>query len=157
MKTFRNNLFMISGTLALAAVLAGLAAKPALSQSQTKPREGLSPFTAVKPETNSAIVRFEDNEYELVSINEQSVAELFGFCLRTYKDQWEKRFTEDLVEVLADMGHPMTPDKTVKLVLRDVGSDRLVTVARAPMTHANRQAAREFRQKWLQGRPHLPR
>ncbi len=90
MKTFRNNLFMASGALALAAVLAGVTTKPALSQPQTKPGEPLSPFTAVKLETNSAMVRFDNHEYELVSINDQSAAEIFGCGRNDLPKTWCK-------------------------------------------------------------------
>jgi hypothetical protein len=118
-----------------------------VSQSQTKPREWakLSPFTAVKPGSNSLIVRFNKGEYELVSINNQSVPDIFDFCRRTYGDWWEKRFAVDRVEVLAGMDYPMTPYKTVKLILKDVESGRRKTVYNAPMTRANRQAACLFR------------
>ena len=116
----------------------------------------LSPFTAVKPQPDSAIVRFENRDYGLVSINDQSAGQLLSFCRRKYRDWWEKRFTEDLVEVLADMGHPMTSDKTVKLVLKDSAS-RGVTIERAPMTAENRRAAYLFRQQSLKDHPDWPK
>jgi hypothetical protein len=67
------------------------------------------------------------HDYQLISINGQSVAEVLEFCPRTYRSWWEKRFTEDLVEVLAAIGHPMTPGKTVTLLLKDPASGRLTT------------------------------
>jgi hypothetical protein len=103
------------------------------------------------------IVRFDNHEYALVSINDQSVSQLLSFCRRRYRDWWEKRFTEDLVEVLADMGHPMASDKTVKLVLKDSTGGRQVTIERAPMTAENRRAAYLFRQQSLRDRPDWPK
>ncbi len=88
---------------------------------------------------DSAIVRFENCDYELVSINDQSAGQLLSFCRRKYGDWWEKRFTEDVVEVLDEMGHPTTSDKTVRLVLKDSAS-RGVTIERAPMPAENRRA-----------------
>jgi len=62
-----------------------------------------------------------------------------------------------LVEVLAGVGHPMAPDKTVKLVVREIPGGRSVTMARAPMTTKNRVAAYLFRQKLVDAHPEMPR
>jgi hypothetical protein len=100
----------------------------------------LSPFTSVKTATNSARVRFEGHEYDLVSINGLTAEQILDFCRKEYGDKWEKRFAEDLVEVLAAAGHPMTKDKTVKLVLKSVEDGKETTIERAAMTEENRRA-----------------
>jgi hypothetical protein len=139
-------------------LILALAIEPCAAQSP-KPGEWamLSPFTAVKPQLGSAIVRFDNRDYELVSINDQSAGQLLSFCRSKYRDWWEKRFTEDLVEVLADMGHPMALDKTVKLLLKDSAGGHGVTIERAPMTAENRRAAYLFRQQSLKDHPDWPK
>jgi hypothetical protein len=131
---------------------------PVAAQSP-KPGEWamLSPFTAVKPQPDSAIVRFDNHEFVLISVNDQTTGELLSFCRSKYQDWWEKRFTEDLVEVLAEIGHPMRQDKTVKLVLEDPADGRRVTIERAPMTARNRRAAYLFRQESLKDHPDWPK
>ena len=143
-----------------ATLLTGLALTTAISaQSTNHPQEWarLSPFTAVKPAANSAIVRYEGRDYELISINGQRIAEILSFCQRTYRNWWEKRFTEDLVEVLAAIGHPMTPQKTVTLLLKDPVNGRVTTIDHAPMTAQNRDAAFLFRQQNRKDHPDWPR
>jgi Peptidase family S41 len=100
----------------------------------------LSPFTSVKTSTNSARVRYEDHDYELVSINGLTTGQILDVCRQEYGDLWEKRFAEDLVEVLVAAGRPMAKDNTVKLVLRSVGDGKETTVERAAMTEENRRA-----------------
>jgi len=73
-----------------------------------------SPFTAVRVSENRAIVVVQRDEVELVSIDELAAESILSFCCKTYGDQSEKRFAEDLVEVLTRMGSE--PGETVKLV-----------------------------------------
>jgi hypothetical protein len=107
----------------------------------------LSPFTEVVCHGADVKVRFEGQEYELVSVNDLTSKQILDYCRREYADRWEMRFADDLVEVLAGMGNPMTADQTVKLVLKSSDSDRLVTVERAPMTHKNREAVKSERER----------
>jgi hypothetical protein len=100
----------------------------------------LSPFTSVKASTNSARVRFEGQDYDLVSINGLTTRQILNVCRKEYGDNWQKRFAEDLVEVLAAAGQPMAKDNTVKLVLKSVNDGKEVTVERAAMTEENRRA-----------------
>jgi predicted Ser/Thr protein kinase len=100
----------------------------------------LSPFTEVKCETNSAIVRFNDKDYRLVSVNDLDTARILEHCRAAYGDWWDKRFSEDLVEVLAEMGRPMARNRTVKLMLEDTATGELTNIERAQMTAANRAA-----------------
>lgn len=60
-------------------------------------------------------------------------------------ERWEKRFAEDLVEVLSLMGHP--PGPTVSLALTDPATGTATTVPRAPMTTENRRAIWQARRQ----------
>jgi tRNA A-37 threonylcarbamoyl transferase component Bud32 len=104
----------------------------------------LSPFTEVVCHGDNVKVRFEGQEYELVSISDLTSKQILDYCRREFADRWEKRFAEDLVEVLAGMGRPMASDQTVKLELRAAGDGRALTVERALMTHENRDAVRQL-------------
>jgi hypothetical protein len=100
----------------------------------------LSPFTDVICQSDqSVLVRIDDENrmLQLVSIDGISTQEILATAHSTYGDQWEKRFVEDIVEVLASMGHQT--GETVKLVLRDPESGETRTIEEAPMTHENRQ------------------
>ena len=103
------------------------------------------------------VIRVNERDYDLISINDVSTADLLTYCRKAYKTWWEKRFTEDLVEVLAGAGRPVAPDKTVKLGLREIPAGRSVTMAHAPMTERNRLAAYLFRQKLVDANPEMPR
>ena len=97
----------------------------------------LSPFTEVQVRGDAAAeVEFEGKQYELVSIDGLSMEETAGGARKQYGWLWEKRFVEDLVEVMDGMGHK--PAATVKLLLRDPASGAIKTVDRAPMTAENR-------------------
>ena len=74
---------------------------------------------------------------ELVSIDEIPAGEIVAACRNNYAELWEKRFVEDIVKVLVDMGHP--PGATVKLVLRDSETGATRTIDEAPMTQENRR------------------
>lgn len=103
-----------------------------------------SPFGAVRwrqfqPEVNAG------NEwYKLVSLDNVPAADIVAFSRRTYGNKWQKRFEEDLVELLSRMGHP--PQGTVKLVVQSLTSLQMQTLEQVPMTRANRQAIREAAQ-----------
>jgi hypothetical protein len=73
-----------------------------------------------------------------VSLDELPISEIVAFSQRTYGDKWQKRFEEDLVELLSRMGHP--PQDTVKLVVQSLTSSKTWALEDAPMTEANRRA-----------------
>lgn len=75
--------------------------------------------------------------FELLSINGTSVADVIAASRAAFGDLWQKRFDEDLSEVLTAMGSP--PGPTVTLGLRDPETGRISTLD-APMTSANRAA-----------------
>jgi RNA polymerase sigma factor (sigma-70 family) len=96
----------------------------------------LSPFSAIRwlPQ-----VRVNGTWYELVAIDDQPIQEIMDFVQKTYgSDELAKRIDEDLVEVLTRKGYP--PEATVKLQLRTLDTNKLVTIENVPMTQANRWA-----------------
>ena len=100
----------------------------------------LSPFTSVHCEGDTATVEFEGGRWQLVSINGASTKQILDFCKNRYGALWEKRFAEDLVEVLQGMKRPVRTDDTVALVLREPKTGKLTTVDRAKMTAEKRQS-----------------
>lgn len=130
-----NSRVFTSTWLLLAALVLGWL-PPALAADWAR----LSPFTAVRCDAQSAIVRFQDREWDLVSINDLTVSALLDVCRREFGNSWQRRFIEDLVEVLHRAGRPMAGDQTVKLVLKERPAGQLATIERAPMTRENRTA-----------------
>lgn len=100
----------------------------------------LSPFTEVvcQPD-DSVLVRIADEErmLQLVSIDDIPAGEVIATSRSTYRDSWERRFVEDLVEVLAGMGHQT--GETVALLLRDPDSGETRLIDDAAMTRENRR------------------
>ncbi len=99
-----------------------------------------SPFAAVRWQQSQPQVKVGDEWYKLVSLDDLPAAEIVAFSRRTYGNKWQKRFEEDLVELLSRMGHP--PRETVKLVVQSLTSGQTRTLERVPMTRENRQAIR---------------
>jgi hypothetical protein len=97
-----------------------------------------SPFAAVRWQVTEPEVQVDDEWFKLVSLNDLPASKIVAFSQRTYGDKWQKRFEEDLVELLTRMGHP--PQNTVKLVLQRLTSSETRTLEKVPMTRANRQA-----------------
>jgi hypothetical protein len=94
-----------------------------------------SPFTDVLVQGDDVVVEFRGARYELVSINGASTEAILESAWRRYGFLGEKRFIEDLPEVLAGMGFPRK--RAVSLVLRDAGGNK-IEAAEAPMTAQNR-------------------
>ena len=103
----------------------------------------ISPFTRVRFQGYKVFVKYDGAEYELAAVDGLSTPTLLNFCRRQYKDKWQKRFTEDLVVVLIQMGHPLKADHTVSLALIAPKSGENKTVERAEMNEKNRRAVRE--------------
>ena len=88
--------------------------------------EKASPFTAVKWEEDQPIVQFDNAWYALIKLDGYTSGQLLDFCKKEFGDKWQKRFSEDLVEVLKSMG--AEPEEKVKLVLSD-GNQRKNVIA----------------------------
>ena len=104
----------------------------------------LSPFTEVACDEDKALVTFSGKRYELVSIDGLATKQILDFCRKTYSVRWEKRFAEDLVEVMSGMGEKV--GSSVNLVLKELDTNKAITIPDAPMTADNRRAVRESRQ-----------
>ncbi len=97
-----------------------------------------SPFAAVRWQESQPEVKVGDKWFTLVSLDDLPASEIVAFSQRTFGDLWQKRFEEDLVEVLTRMGHE--PEDTVQLVVMPLESQATRTLGDVPMTRANRQA-----------------
>ncbi len=98
-----------------------------------------SPFTAVKWENNQPIVQFETKWYVLEKLDIYTTQEILDFCKLTYGKKWQKRFSEDLVEVLNKMDS--SPNLTVNLILSN--NDKKQSVI-GTYTFNNRQKVLDF-------------
>ncbi len=123
----------------LAVVACCATAIPSSAQSYSK----LSPFTRVECRGLRARVEYDGRAYELRSIDGLSTRKILEFCRKTYADNWEKRFAEDLVEVMSEIGKP--PGTTVRLELVDRKTRDASVVERAEMTNDNRERVRRAR------------
>jgi len=101
----------------------------------------LSPFAAVRWQESQPEVMVDDEWYKLVSLNGIPAADIVAFSQETFGDKWQKRFEEDLVELLTLMEHP--PDDTVTLVVETLDTSETRTLEDVPMTRANRKAVRD--------------
>jgi CubicO group peptidase (beta-lactamase class C family) len=97
-----------------------------------------SPFAAVRWQEAHPEVKVGDEWFRLGSLDGLPASKIIAFSQRTYGDKWQKRFEEDLVELLTRMGHP--PKDTVELVVQSLTSNQTRTLEDVPMTRANRQA-----------------
>jgi len=96
-----------------------------LAVSQQLTLAKASPFTAVRWEKEQPIVQFEDEWYQFEKIDGLGKEVIFDFCKKQYGSKWQKRFAEDLVEVLTALGHQ--PDVKVALKLSKNGVSNTYT------------------------------
>ncbi|HEY4311771.1 MAG TPA: serine hydrolase domain-containing protein [Pirellulales bacterium] len=97
-----------------------------------------SPFAAVRWQESRPEVKIDDQWYQLLSLDGLTTDDILAFSRQKYGNRWQKRFEEDLVELLSRMGHP--PQETVKLEVRAVTSQQTQVLQDVSMTAANRQA-----------------
>lgn len=100
----------------------------------------LAPYAAIRWEQDQPIVQLNDEWLKLLSIDDLPVADIIAHSRRAYGNLWQKRFEEDLVELLAGMGHE--PGSTVRLVVQppEPADAPQQTLENVPMTEANRAA-----------------
>lgn len=96
----------------------------------------LSPFTAVEWNGETPRVQIDAAWYELLELDGITAERIVTHCKSRHGSRWQKRFSEDLVQVLWELGHE--PGDTVALVLRDANGVRSTRDA-APMSEANRR------------------
>jgi hypothetical protein len=98
----------------------------------------LAPYSGVRWSGEVPQVKVGDTWYGLVAIDGQPAGAIVTFCQSHFADQWQKRFEEDLVAVMAQMG--TRPGAKVKLSLKALDTGAMLERAGVPMTHENRQA-----------------
>ena len=76
--------------------------------------------------------------FQLESLDGIAAGDIVTFCQSAYEDKWQKRFEEDLVEVLFRMGYE--PKDAVPLIVRPLGSSDTQTLENVALTEANRRA-----------------
>jgi RNA polymerase sigma factor (sigma-70 family) len=118
---------------------AGVAAAPAPATApvDNPPYPRLAPYSGIRWRGDIPEVQIDGTWYELVALDDQSAATMVQFAQKFYRDRWQKRFSEDLVELLTLMGHP--PGETVTLQLRTLDKSDPLTMKNVPMTEKNRQ------------------
>ena len=103
----------------------------------------LAPYSKISWEKEQPTVEIEGKAFRLIAINDTPVADIVIYCKRRYREQWQRRFNEDLVEVLSRIGK--APGDTVNLTLETVEHGQKVTLKDVAMTAANRRAIRQAR------------
>jgi RNA polymerase sigma factor (sigma-70 family) len=99
----------------------------------------LAPFTGVRWRGDVPEVEVNGVWADLVSVDGIATDKIVAFCQRRYagpEGLWQKRFAEDLVEVLTAMNHP--PGERVTLVLATL-SDGARSEVEAPLTAESRR------------------
>lgn len=115
--------------------------KQANAIAEVLPRETFpkrSPFAAVRWEDSQPEVKVNDQWYRLIALDGIPAEEMITFSKETFGDKWQKRFEEDLVELMTRMGHP--PGSTVTLEVQSLTSTEKKTLKEVRMTYANRVA-----------------
>jgi hypothetical protein len=97
-----------------------------------------SPFAAVRWQVSQPEVKIGDEWFKLVSLDDVPATEILAFSKQEHGEKWQKRFEEDLVELLSRMGYP--PGDTVKLTVETLTSAETQTLNDVRMTEANRRA-----------------
>lgn len=98
----------------------------------------LAPFTGVRWVEQQPEIEHDGRWYRLLSIDGLTTPEILAHCTQAFPGKERKRFSEDLVEVLAGMGHQ--PGEAVDLVVRDAADGREIRFADVPMSKQNRTA-----------------
>jgi hypothetical protein len=91
-------------------------------------------------------VRIDGQWHALRSIDGLPVERIVASAKDKHADDgWQRRFEEDIVQVLGEMGHQA--GETVQLVLGDPATGKETTRPKVPMTAENREAIRTFREQ----------
>jgi hypothetical protein len=108
------------------------------AQEKAKDHPKLSPFSAVRWKDSTPEVKVKDTWYELLAIDDTEAKDIVKFCKDKDDKHWQKRFEEDLVEMMAGMGHE--PGERVTLKVRELEGGKTTVLKEVPNTHENRQA-----------------
>jgi hypothetical protein len=100
----------------------------------------LSPFEAVKWKGQTPHIQIGGRWYELLSIDGLSADHVVALCQVMDPRDWQKRFEEDLVQVLTQSGHAIGVRATLEV--KDLETGHVQVLKDVPMTEENRQALR---------------
>lgn len=100
----------------------------------------LSPFTEVRFIDQQIIVTYKKQTYQWLELDGIKVEAITAAAKKRFWGSWQKRISEDLVDVLWGMGHQ--PIETVQLRLRNLETGEEIQLDNAPMTEENREAVR---------------
>ena len=98
----------------------------------------LSPFTDVQFEGEKVFVTYEGQTFQWLELEGLKVEDIVTSAKKQFRERWQKRISEDLVDVLWGMNHK--PGNTVKLRLLDLPTEHVSVVENVPMTETNRSA-----------------
>ena len=93
-----------------------------------------SPFTAVKWEGDQPLVQFHHEWYHLEKLDNFLKDVILDFAKKRYGSKWKKRFSEDLVEILHELGYQ--PSGNVRLQL---SKNKMMKTYTGTFTVENRQ------------------
>jgi hypothetical protein len=110
----------------------------AAAQGKAKRYPKRAPFSAVRWKEATPEVKVKGVWYELLAIDDTEAKDVVKFCKDKEEKRWQKRFEEDLVEMMARMGHE--PGEKVTLKVRDLSTGKTEVLKDVPNTHENRQA-----------------
>ena len=99
--------------------------------------EMVSPFDGVRWDEKYPEVKVGETWYELSAINDLPAKEIVDFCIVRYEDKWQKRFEEDLVRVMREMGK--VPGESVDLTVTAIGGGDEKVLRDVAMTREKRQ------------------
>jgi C-terminal processing protease CtpA/Prc len=142
-------------TLALVMFAAGCGNKPGATSTPTQQAKEVqplsapqkkawhdypkvSPFEAVRWRDAVPEVRVKGVWYELRALDVLTAGRIVEACKTADKKNWQKRFEEDLVEILVRMGHE--PGKTATLEVRRLDSQKSEILKDVPLTEENRKS-----------------
>jgi len=104
-----------------------------------------SPYAAIRWNDSQPEVQINGEWLKLISLDGLPVADIVAFSQQNYDEKWQKRFDEDLVELLTRMGHE--PADTIALVVETLTTPpETRTLTDVPLTEANRRAIRRATQ-----------
>ena len=111
-----------------------------------------SPFTAVRWDNQEPIVEFANEWYRLEKIDAFKTQDLLAFCKKKFGSKWQKRFSEDLVEVLRELGYQ--PDLKVSLQLAKDGVSKIYS---GMFTIENRNSSVLYNKSLIETQTHSDR
>jgi len=110
------------------------ATPPAARDARPKPR---APFTEIRWEQDSPVAQIEGRWMAIRAIDGRPVAEILEWCRSRHGDRWQRRFEEDLDEVMTGMGQPLSDRVSLEVV--DVETGATMTLTGVSMSEDNRR------------------